>query len=478
MNSSNATPEGTRDYFKKHPLSVVPVRLGRTGLMVLPVGFGCYRVSIKNPEHETALQLALGSGCNIIDTSTNYMDGRSEELVGRVLRSCFDKGDFNREQIVVVTKVGYVQGENMDLARSRIEQGNPFTDMVEYHEDCWHCISPDFLEDQISRSLKRLGLECIDVLLLHNPEYFLKTDSDFQEYYRRIDAAFRHLENEAARGRIHHYGISSNTFPEPKDSPEYTSLETVLEIAEKISAQNHFAVIQFPLNLLEPGAALEKNNGSQAVCELALAKDIGTLVNRPLNTYVFNRLVRLADFPAHEGEPLDAELRASFRRAIELESSAQPHMPAGREFVPWAHVIQSNRERLASLDVWRQVWEFQIEPALENLSAGNEWAKEYKKSLNTLANAFTKYLEAHHSQESKKISAIVEKIMPELAGIPSLSQKMITVYRSVPGVSCVLVGMRRENYVRDALLLHPKIPSSAALRVLQDSFEQLERTLS
>lgn len=38
---------------------------------------------------------------------------------------------------------------------------------------CWHCIHPDFLADQWTRSAERLGLETIDIYLLHNPVHFL-----------------------------------------------------------------------------------------------------------------------------------------------------------------------------------------------------------------------------------------------------------------------------------------------------------------
>jgi aryl-alcohol dehydrogenase-like predicted oxidoreductase len=75
--------------------------------------------------------------------------------------------------------------------------------VVEYADGLEHCIHPDFLDDQIGRSLERLGLDALDGYLIHNPEYYLGWahkqgfDSEraaVQEYYRRIDQAFRHLE--------------------------------------------------------------------------------------------------------------------------------------------------------------------------------------------------------------------------------------------------------------------------------------------
>jgi aryl-alcohol dehydrogenase-like predicted oxidoreductase len=207
------------------------------------------------PAHREALKLALTSGCNLIDTSTNYGDGQSEILIGEVLQELIQAQTLKREDVVVVTKIGYVQGENLTLAQQRKERGLGFKEMTEYSPDCWHCISPEFLRDQLGRSLARLKLPSVDVLLLHNPEYFLKSGGDHAEYYKRIKVAFQYLETEVTQGRIKHYGVSSNTLPSDKEDAEATSLEILLEIAKEIGAKN-FSVIQFPFNLYEPDAAL------------------------------------------------------------------------------------------------------------------------------------------------------------------------------------------------------------------------------
>ena len=148
--------------------------LGRTNLRVSRLGFGCYRIDLAARDHAEALRLALRRSINLIDTSTNYGDGESEELVGRILQELLAAGEIRREEIVVVSKAGYVQGRNLKLAQTREAAGRrPFAEMVKYMEGCWHCIHPEFLQDQITRSLSRLQLERLDVLLLHNPEYFL-----------------------------------------------------------------------------------------------------------------------------------------------------------------------------------------------------------------------------------------------------------------------------------------------------------------
>lgn len=45
--------------------------------------------------------------------------------------------------------------------------------MVKYGDEIWHCLHPEYLEEQLTLSLDRLGLQTLDVCLLHNPEYFL-----------------------------------------------------------------------------------------------------------------------------------------------------------------------------------------------------------------------------------------------------------------------------------------------------------------
>src|SRR5688572_19456058 len=59
--------------------------LGNTGLACHPLGFGSYRISQGNRQHESALRAYLERGGNLIDTSANYADGDSETLIGHVL---------------------------------------------------------------------------------------------------------------------------------------------------------------------------------------------------------------------------------------------------------------------------------------------------------------------------------------------------------------------------------------------------------
>ena len=274
--------------------------LGRTGLSAYPVGFGCYRIGEENSTHEAALRSYLDRGGNLADTSANYTDGQSERLVGRVIK------DYPRDRLIIVTKGGYIQGQNMWLAQSR-----SFPEVVHYADGLWHCIHPEFLETQIRLSSERLQVGTMDVFLLHNPEYYLThiahqrkpTAEDHDEFYRRIREAFRFLEGKVGEGRIRWYGISSNHYGLPTSDPTMTSVSRCLAAAREVSADHHFGVVQLPMNLYESGGALEENNNGRTVLRFCQSNGIGVLANRPLNAFSEGQLIRLADFIGQQGLP-------------------------------------------------------------------------------------------------------------------------------------------------------------------------------
>ena len=309
MITGAATQQGTMNYAVKYPhLSYEPLVPG--GMHISSAGFGCYRVDVRRGEHEQALTCALLSGINLIDTSANYADGGSERLVGKVLGDLVLAGKIKREEVVVVSKVGYLQGENYSLSQERKAAGRPFPDLVLYDEGLEHCIHPEFLAEQLTRSLGRLGLERVDCYLLHNPEYYLnwakgqkvpKAEARI-EYLRRIRLAFLQLEAEVKAGRIQYYGISSNSFPHPSNHFDFTSLTEIWDIAQSISENHHFRVIQFPLNLFESAGVMENNQpDGKSIVEFAVTKGMGILTNRPLNAIQNGDLIRLAE-NVYQGE--------------------------------------------------------------------------------------------------------------------------------------------------------------------------------
>lgn len=369
--------EGTRRHARRGMDGGYPAAayrpLGPTGLVVSALGFGSYRVDERSAEHVTALDMSLSSGINLIDTSTNYTDGSSETAIGKVLAR------HPRDEIVIVSKVGYVQGQALALVRGREQAGTPFPEVVKYADGCWHCIHPVFIADQLGRSLERLGVEKIDVYLLHNPEYFFTdamkrhTDSPLatlrEEFYDRIRRAFSQLEEEVRRGRIGSYGVSSNTFVVPAGHPEATSLERMWRLAGDLSPDHHFAVAQLPANLFETGAMTTPNNeaGDRTALEFAREKDLAVLVNRPLNAFYRDQLIRLADVPVENPgihaaidpflpAPVQAATLSRKALSVLMNTPGVTSVLNGMRRRSWVEDSQGAM-RLPAFEVDRRVWE-------------------------------------------------------------------------------------------------------------------------
>ena len=475
-----ATIEGTRAWAEKHP-ELMFGRLGHTGLFTSPAGFGCYRVAKGVADHESALRLALQSGINLVDTSSNYADGGSERLVGQMLAEAVDAGVLTRDQVVVVSKVGYLQGENYALSQARKQRGEGFKEVVEYAEGLEHCIHPEFLEDQLTRSLQRLELEVLDVLLLHNPEYYLslahRQGVDLSEarliYYQRLLSAFDHLEQEVERGRLRWYGVSSNTFGGNDQAADFTSLDELLELAQARPEGNHMAVIQLPLNLLEPGAVVNANqSGGRSVLELARDKNVAVLVNRPLNAMDNRQMLRLAEIESEKTYSDDEIINAigAFRKS---EKSFTHHL------LPKLNVPMPMMQRLGeqlcvgdqlkfywrnfgNYERWRQSKAGFFLPRVQGVF---QFLDQHKDDVEGLGH----WMDGHHHRLDEVLSAVeslyagearrrvqamrrnVRQADPSWGESRTLSQMAIRAVRSTHGVSAVLVGMRRTDYVEDVL---------------------------
>ena len=439
-------------------------------MTVSRIGFGGYRVHEFEPEHRQALRDALAKGVNVIDTSSNYTDGASERMIGDVTREMIEQGSLAREEFVLVTKVGYVQGSNLREAKERQGTARAFPDMVEFQQDVWHNISPQFLEDQITKSLERLKTDSIDVLLLHNPEYFLKAGGSRDVYYARIEKAFRHLEAECERGRIKYYGISSNTFPEVESRSDFTSLVKVLEIARSISKAHRFAVVQLPFNIYEAGGALHLNNNRESVFDYAQKNGLGVLTNRPFNAYAKGRLSRLTSFPTHDEVEIKGGLHQTLGRAIELEKRA-PGYPKANKAFQWAHALRENLSEMDDLLQWREALYQQIYPsirqALSRLPSDQQvWANDYQTAISELLKLVTSDLENLAQQKSLLLGDQLSAQSPALADSKSLSQKVLRIYEAFPQISTILVGMRTPAYVDDVLNSTAPLAESSAREAL------------
>jgi aryl-alcohol dehydrogenase-like predicted oxidoreductase len=480
LSEKHATPEGTRSLSEHHP-ELDYRDISGTGLLTSQAGFGCYRVSTGVSHHEQAMGKALLAGINLIDTSANYADGGSETLIGQVLQKLISSGKSTREKIIIVSKVGYLQGQNYTLNQDRKAQRNPFEELVDFGEGLAHCIHPEFLEDQLDRSLSRLNLDMIDFYLLHNPEYYLEwakerrmgLDEARTEYYRRIQNAFKHLETEVSNGRIQYYGVSSNTFPASKGAHDFTCLDTLWKIAENISSDHHFRLVQLPFNLLEAGAVLENNQpGGQSILTRASSLNIGVLINRPLNALGATSLIRLADIEATKTYSADDIIRSisvlnksentfSQRRlpALNLQVMLQNRI---KEQLSVGNILKHHWRNFSTYERWRETMSGNLRPRVQGvmdfLTPYCETDNDLSKWVTTHTARFETALEAvgasyaeTASVRASRMKQILSDTDSDWTGEGSLSQKAIRAIRTTTGVTSVLVGMRRDAYVDDVL---------------------------
>jgi hypothetical protein len=496
-----ATTVATQSYFQQHPAistSTVP----GLGWQISQAGFGSYRVSVGEKTQEQALRQALQNGINLIDTSSNYGDGGAERLIGRILAEQIDAHELQREQVIVVSKAGYLQGFNYALAQQRKKEGRPFPNLVKYAEGLDHCIHPEFLDDQLTRSLDRLNLETLDIFLLHNPEYYLSwaqrrpipLDEARSTYYQRIRLAFEFLEQAVADGRIQSYGISSNTFPEPARSYTFTELARVWQIAQKISPDHHFRWVQLPMNLLETGAATELNQpNGQTVLQFAQAHDLAVLVNRPLNAIRQESLTRLADVlpPSYPTTP--EEVSTTVDSCIQLESQfASQHLPTLNlddetnqhllDYLSVGRMMEGNWGGFGTFQNWQDLKARFILPrsqtAVEFLSNRPDlpaevalWLDAYVEAANIALAALSAYYQEQAAKRTARIKETAVSVDPDWQA-KTLSQTAVRALRSSAGVSSVLVGMRQQPYVLDILT---DLTHSVSVQDRTESWQTLRR---
>jgi len=494
-----ATPEGCRAWAEARQRADPTLvggtyrRLGRTHLTVSKLGFGGYRTDEHHPEHRQALYAALVEGCNLLDTSTNYMDGGSERLFGEVLRQGVAEGLIGRDQVVVVSKAGYIQGANLRRAEERKAAGEPFPEVVEYAPGCWHCIHPHFLADQLDRSLARLALESLDCLLLHNPEYFLAdarqrgnqgVDAARATFYQRIERAFLFCELMVREGRIGWYGVSSNTLPASSDDFGYVNLALLWEAAQSAAREvhgdgttHHFGVVQLPYNLLETEALTRANTpvGDQTVPVLEAARyyELGVLVNRPLNAMHANgSLLRLATPDPQAG---DTDVQVALEEGLEEVAAAERAIDrllaandVASRFVDGdlfclSRELRGALPQIQGVDHWHHIAGQAVLPNINKMvrflhhnvaaSAGPEWERvrdDYLQAVNRLLPVVEPALLARAVAANEPLRRRLAAVIGPVGEPLTLSQIALSFVTSTPGVTTVLNGMRRVRYVTDA----------------------------
>ena len=201
--------------------------LGKTGKSVSEIGFGGWQLGSheawQGPTDREAVDLvreAIDLGCNFFDTSPNYGNGASEEILGRSLRGSL------RSEVVINTKFGHTVDGRSDF-------------------------SPAGLIASVEGSLRRLQTDYLDSVLVHNPPFeLLHGDAPHWESLSRLKQA----------GTIRAYGASVDTPAEVRELLATTGCE----------------VVEVFFNLV--------HQGMREVFPLLREKGVGVIVKVPLDS--------------------------------------------------------------------------------------------------------------------------------------------------------------------------------------------------
>jgi len=279
-----ATPEGTKQFSQKH--GVIPQNYKTIQNLTLSnVGIGTY---LGNPDSQTdtmveeAVKKSILSGINVIDTAINYRAQKAERSVGKAIASLVSQGKIERNQIFVSTKNGYVTNDadvkeefwayvQQEYAKPGIIKANDIS-------SGYHCMTVPYLQDQLSRSLRNLDLECIDLMYLHNAVEG-QPDISREQFLKNLEDVFAFYEKMRTEGKIQYYGMATwECYRVSKDNPQHLSLYDTVELAKKVGGQNHgFRFIQLPYNLYYDQAFMLKSQSvsGQDVSALDAASSLG-----------------------------------------------------------------------------------------------------------------------------------------------------------------------------------------------------------
>ncbi len=234
--------------------------------------------------YREAVALAVKRGINVVDTAINYRLQRSERAIGQALRQVFAAGTAMRDELILCSKGGFLPYDTV-----------PPADPVQYIRETYlapgiarredfvgsHCIAPTYLQLELNQSLQNLGLSCLDVYYVHNPETQLQVVE--REVFRdRLRAAFEALEAAVDAGKIRRYGVATwNGFRQTPSDHDYLSLNEVVTLAaEAGGVDHHFRVIQLPYNLAMPEAFARRNQqvGDEMMSTVEAAQKLGITV--------------------------------------------------------------------------------------------------------------------------------------------------------------------------------------------------------
>jgi aryl-alcohol dehydrogenase-like predicted oxidoreductase len=157
-------------------------KLGRTGWDVSEIGYGMWGMGgwtgSDDEESLHSLQIAVDSGCNFFDTAWGYGNGKSEGLLGQLVRNNRDR------KLFTATKI---PPKNFKWPSKR-----------EYSLD--DCFPPEHIQEFVEKSLHNAGLDSFDLMQFHT----------WEDQWLEDERAVRKMLDLKAQGLFHAIGISIN----------------------------------------------------------------------------------------------------------------------------------------------------------------------------------------------------------------------------------------------------------------------------
>lgn len=156
--------------------------LGHSDLESSRLVYGCMRIvgdhsAADREQGKRAIHAAIDAGYNHFDHADIYGGGECESLFGEVLK----ESPGLRDQMVITSKCGIRFADDP-------EPGNPAR----------YDFSYQYIVDSVEGSLRRLGTDCLDLLLLHRPDYL----------FNAAEVATA-LETLYENGMVRHFGVSN-----------------------------------------------------------------------------------------------------------------------------------------------------------------------------------------------------------------------------------------------------------------------------
>ena len=294
MITGYATPEGTKKFADRQQVASQQNYKNIHNLTLSNVGVGTY---LGNPDTETdklveeAIKKSVLGGINVIDTAINYRAQKAERSMRNAISQLINNNDISREEIFVSTKNGYVtnDGDIQEDLMQYVMREYGKTGIVNEGDISpgYHCMTLPYLNDQLERSLKNLGLECIDLMYLHNSVEG-QTHLPREQFLKNLKEVFDFYEKKRKDGKIRFYGMATwECFRTTPENPLFLELAEVMDLAIQAGGNEHgFRFIQLPFNLMLDQAYITKNHGvdgkTVSALEAAQKFNLGVFTSVPL----------------------------------------------------------------------------------------------------------------------------------------------------------------------------------------------------